>query len=201
MPNPAVSRSVEETSQKRRRYAGRCRFRAWLLSSIASLAFLWDVAYAQAPSEYQVKAAFLYNFAKFIEWPPASFPNQSAAFQICVFGPDPFGGELQDITRNKMVNGHQFQVSQVEDLERARTCQILFVSSSEKTPVKQILDGLHGSSVLTVGDRQGFAERGGMINFLLEDDRVRFEVNQKAAEEAGLKLSSQLLSVAKRTKT
>jgi len=197
-----MSKSGPEKAAERRLPPTRCRrFGVCLRAAFVLLAVWSNAGKAQTPSEYQVKAAFLYNFAKFIEWPPASFPSESAAFQICILGPDPFGNELQEITRNKTVNGRRFQISQVADLERARTCQILFVRSSEKTHLNQILDGLHGSSVLTVGDQKAFAERGGMINFLLEDDRVRFEVNQKAAEQAGLKLSSQLLSVAKRTKT
>lgn len=151
-------------------------------------------------TEYQVKAAFLYNFAKFIEWPPASFSSDSAPFLICVLGRDPFGKELQNITREKMVNGHRFEIDRLSDLQQIRGCHILFVSAAEKTPLTQILEKLRGASVLTVGDSQGFAEKGGMINFVLEDDRVRFEVNREAAGEAGLKISSKLLSVARLAK-
>lgn len=203
MRNPAILRSRKEAE---RAPHGAKRQSAWvragLLRPILLLAMFHGGAYGQAPSatEYQVKAAYLYNFAKFVEWPPASFPSESGAFHICVYGPDPFGKELQDITRNKMVNGRTFEISQLSDLQQVRGCHILFVSSSGKTPIKQILDSVRGSSVLTVGDSQGFAERGGMINFLLENDRVQFEVNRKAAEDAGLKISSKLLSVARMAK-
>jgi hypothetical protein len=154
---------------------------------------------AQSPTagEYQVKAAFLYNFAKFVEWLPSSFSDASAPLQICVFGRDPFGEELRDITKEKTVNGRTLQVHHVVDLLHARSCHILFIASSEEAQVKQIVEGLRGASVLTVGDTKGFAEQGAMINFVLENDRVRFEVNCKAAELAGLKISSKLLSVAK----
>jgi hypothetical protein len=155
---------------------------------------------AQSPTadEYQVKATFLYNFAKFVEWRPSSFPDASAPLRICVFGQDPFGQELRDITSEKTVNGRRLQVDQVVDLQLARTCHILFIASSEKAQLKRIFENLRGTDVLTVGDTKGFAELGGIINFVLENDRVHFEVNRKAAEQAGLQISSKLLSVAKR---
>jgi hypothetical protein len=156
-------------------------------------------ARAQSPTagEYQVKAAFLYNFAKFVEWPPSSFSDASAPFRICVFGPNPFGTELRDITNAKMVNGHKLEVYQVIDLQTARTCHIVFIASSEAGQLKRILESLRGSYVLTVGDIKGFAEQGGMISFVLENERVQFVVNRKATEQSGLKISSKLLSVAK----
>jgi hypothetical protein len=155
---------------------------------------------AQSPTagEYQVKATFLYNFAKFVEWQPSSFSDASAPLRICIFGQDPFGQELRDITSEKTVNGRQLQVDQVVDLQLARTCHILFIASSEKAQLKRIFEDLRGTDVLTVGDTKGFAELGGIINFVLEDDRVHFEVNRKAADQAGLKISSKLLRLAKR---
>jgi hypothetical protein len=154
---------------------------------------------AQSPTagEYQVKAAFLFNFAKFVEWPASSFSDASAPLRICVFGRDPFGEELRNITKEKTVNGHKLEVSQVLDLQVARTCQILFIASSETARLKQILESLRGTDTLTVGDTKGFVEQGGMINFVLENSRVQFEVNRKSAEQSGLKISSKLLSVAK----
>jgi hypothetical protein len=148
-------------------------------------------------SEYQVKAAFLYNFAKFVEWPPSSFSGAPAPLRICILGQDPFGQELRSITNEKMVNGRKLEVSQVADLQQARSCHILFIASSERTSMKQILEGLRGAGVLTVADTKGFTDQGGMINFVLENDRVQFEVNRKTAEQAGLKISSKLLSIAK----
>ena len=154
---------------------------------------------AQSPTagEYQVKAAFLFNFAKFVEWPASSFSDASAPLRICVLGRDPFGEELRNITKEKTVNGRKLEVSQVFDLQGARTCQILFIASSETARLKQIFASLRGTDALTVGDTKGFVEQGGMINFVLENSRVQFEVNRKAAEQGGLKISSKLLSVAK----
>ena len=154
---------------------------------------------AQSPTagEYQVKAAFLFNFAKFVEWPSSSLPDLSAPLRICILGRDPFGDELRNITKEKTVSGRKLQIDQLVDLQHAKTCQILFIASSERAQLKEILEALQGANVLTVGDTNGFPEQGGMINFVLENDRVQFEVNRKAAEQAGLKISSKLLSVAK----
>lgn len=150
----------------------------------------------QIATEYQVKAAFLFNFAKFVEWPPSSFSDASTPLRICVLGRDPFGQELRDLVSAKTVQGRKLEVDPVVNLQQARSCHILFIASSEKTSAR-ILEGLRGASVLTVGDTKGFAGQGVMINFVLENDRVQFEVNPKAAEQAGLKISSKLLSVAK----
>ena len=154
---------------------------------------------AQSPTagEYQIKAAFLFNFAKFVEWPPSSFSDAAAPLRICVFGRDPFGDELLNITKDKTVNGRRLEVDQGVDLQVARTCHILFIASSEKAQLKRVFEILRGTDALTVGDTKGFIEQGGMINFVPENNRVQFEVNRKTAEQAGLKISSKLLSVAK----
>jgi hypothetical protein len=168
----------------------------WVLGIVV---MLLSGTHAQSPatSEYQVKAAFLFNFAKFVEWPPSSFSDASAPLRICVLGRDPFGEELRNITKEKVVNGRKLEVSQVPDLQLAKTCHVLFIASSETARLKQIFESLRGTDALTVGDTKGFVEQGGMINFVLENNRVQFEVNRKAAEQVGLKISSKLLSVAK----
>jgi uncharacterized protein DUF4154 len=167
----------------------------WLLG--AMILIVSPRAQSQTAGEYQLKAAFLYNFAKFIEWPPGDFADASTPLRICVLGQDPFGQELRNIANDKIVNGRKLQVNQVGDLQTARACHILFIASSQKAGLKQALESLRGTGALTVGDTKGFVEQGGMINFVLENERVRFEVNHKAAEQAGLKISSKLLNVAK----
>jgi hypothetical protein len=167
------------------------------LELVILFSMLCCTATAQSAGEYQVKAAFLYNFAKFVEWPSSSFRDAASPLQICVFGQDPFGEELRNITNEKTVNGRKFEVHQIVDLQLARTCHILFIASSQRAQLKQILEGLRGPYALTVGDTKGFAEQGGMINFVLDNDRVQFEVSRKAVEQSGLKISSKLLSVAK----
>jgi hypothetical protein len=170
-----------------------------VLWPLAIIVLFLSGARAQPPTagEYQVKAAFLYNFAKFVEWPPSSFSDVSAPLRICVLGQDPFGQALLDITHEKIVSGHKLEVDEVADVALARTCHILFIASSEKVQLKRIFESLRGTDVLSVGDTRGFAELGGIINFVLENDRVRFEVNRKAGDRAGLKISSKLLGVAK----
>ena len=189
----------DETSGPRLRRKLRRQDRCSVLAMPMMICVLLASASAQdAPvSEYQVKAAYLYNFAKFVEWPPGSFASASANFQVCILGSDPFGDELRNLTRDKAVNSRQFEVRDVVDPQQGKTCQILFIASSAQKHLRQILNVLLGTSVLTVGENEGFAERGGMINFFLQNGRVKFEVNPKAAEQAGLKVSSKLLSVAK----
>jgi hypothetical protein len=167
------------------------------IASVALLLLTRTHAQSTTAGEYQIKAAFLYNFAKFVEWPPSSFSNASAPLQICIFGRDPFGDGLRALTADKTVNGRKFEIDTVIDLQHARTCHILFIASTVAIPVKQIVEALRGANVLTVGDTKDFAEQGGMISFVLENNRVQFAVNRNAAGQAGLKISSKLLSVAK----
>jgi hypothetical protein len=174
--------------------------RAWQSRrSIFSLlvCLLAAVAQAQSATEYQVKAAFLFNFARFVEWPADAFPSADAALQICILGQDPFGRDFEQVIVDKTVNGHRIEIAHPEGIPQARACQILFIATSEKARLPTLLQGLKGASVLIVGDTPGFAALGGAINFVLDDGRVRFEINLKAAELAHLKLSARLLTVAK----
>jgi YfiR/HmsC-like len=168
----------------------------WLAIRVV-LCFLAVVTQAQSATEYQVKAAFLFNFAKFVEWPADVFPVADAALQVCVLGQDPFGHDFEQMIADKTVDGHRIEVIHPSGVPQAKACQIIFVASSEKRQVREILRGLRGASVLTVGDSAGFAGMGGIINFVLDDGRVRFEINVKAAERAHLKVSARLLTVAK----
>jgi hypothetical protein len=161
------------------------------------LCFLASATQAQSATEYQVKAAFLFNFAKFVEWPADAFPGADAALQICVLGQDPFGHEFEQVIADKNVNGHRIEVIHPSGVPQAKACQILFVAASAKPQMRETLRALRGASVLTVGDSDGFARMGGIINFVLDEGRVRFEINVKAAERAHLKVSARLLTVAK----
>ncbi len=152
-------------------------------------------AAAEAVLEYEVKAAFLLNFTKFIEWPAAAFANPDSPLTICILGRDPFGRALDDALQGEQVGGHKLAVHRISQAPEPQTCQVLFVGNGEKE-IRRILGGL-GRGVLTVGDDEGFIHDGGMVAFVLENRRVRFDINQSAAEAAGLKLSSQLLSVAR----
>jgi len=153
-------------------------------------------AQAQTAEEYDVKAAFLYNFAKFVDWPPAAFPDPNN-LKICVLGDDPFGGSLQTVA-GEQVGSHKLQVVRTDSLSRPAGCQILFISRSERDRIKEILAAVKGSPVLTVGDTQKFADDGVIINFVLEGSKVRFEINTESADRAGIRISSKLLQLAKR---
>jgi YfiR/HmsC-like len=170
--------------------------RKWLAIRVV-VCCLGVVTQAQSATEYQVKAAFLFNFAKFVKWPADAFPGVDAPLQICLLGQDPFGHEFEEVIGDKSVNSHRIEVIHPSGVPQARGCQIIFVASSEKGQLLEILRGLRGASVLTVGDTAGFATMGGIINFVLDDGRVRFEINMKAAERAHLKISARLLTVAK----
>jgi len=148
------------------------------------------------PTEYQIKAAFLYNFAKFVEWPAQAFPGPTSPMVVGVLGENAFGDNLERAIRDKTVNNHPFQFKQFHSVTEATNCQILFISASEKSRLPRILAGLRGTSVLTVSETDQFIKAGGMINFVIEDNRVHFQINDQAAKQAGLKISSKLLSLA-----
>jgi hypothetical protein len=167
---------------------------------IISIFSLSSVALAQAtaPGEYELKAAFLFNFAKFIDWPKGSFASPQSPFTICILGVDPFGHALDDNLQGKMIGDQPFAVRRLKDEAEARRCQILFVSSSETGHLADIVDHLRGANLLLVGDTTGFASSGGTIEFTLdEENRVRFTINTDAADRAGLKFSAKLLALAK----
>lgn len=148
-------------------------------------------------SEYQVKAAYLFNFLKFVEWPEDAFADPLAPIVIGVIGEDPFGSALPQVVIGKTVQGRDLIIRVYRTGENLRGAQILFISASESKRLPMILSSLRGSSVLTVADTAGFLEAGGMIQFLSENDRVRFAINAEAAGRAKLKVSSKLLSLAR----
>lgn len=145
------------------------------------------------PTEYQVKAAYLSNFGKFIEWPGQSTGD---SFDICVLGQDPFGADLNHAVANETIAGKHVIARQIHLAGDAASCRVLFISSTENKRLKQILVSLGAASVLTVSDLPGFTEHGGMVEFVLEDNKVRFKVNSASVQRAGLTLSSELLKVA-----
>jgi hypothetical protein len=148
------------------------------------------------PSEYQVKAAYVYNFGKFVKWPASAAANRSGAFTICVLGEDPFGTVLQSTLAGESIGGKPVAVKRVNTPQDATSCHILFLSTAQETKLKEVLGSLGQASVLTVSDIPEFSQRGGMIQFVLQGDRVRFEINRANAEDDGLFLTSDLLKVA-----
>ena len=148
-------------------------------------------------AEYRVKLAFLYNFAQFIQWPPEAFPGPSAPLLICVAGPNPFQGGIEQGLRGRQVGGHPISVIKLKSGDDLRGCHIIFVRASEKKAEARILTALKGASTLTVGESAGFADLGGVINLTLDENKLRLEVNLDAATQTRLRISSKLLALAK----
>ncbi|MBN1916810.1 MAG: YfiR family protein [Verrucomicrobia bacterium] len=165
----------------------------WLCATIPVLASEGE----SAAREYEVKAAFLYNFATFVDWPEDAVPDAGDTFIIGVLGKDPFGPELDSIAASRTVRGKRIVVRRFATLDGYTPCHILFVAASEREHLPVVLKRLAGAAVLIVGDTGGFAEAGGMVNLVLEERKVRFEINQAAAERAGLRISSKLLRLAR----
>jgi hypothetical protein len=175
---------------------GRNRIAGWLRGPVVLLCLAAALASAaDGLLEYKVKAAFLLNFTKFIEWPAAAFESQDSPIAICILGDDAFGTTLDQAVGGEVVNGRRVVVQRIKRAPAPKTCQVLFWSRPEKDVLKT-LPAL-GPGVLTVGEGEHFVREGGMITFVIENRRVRFDINQTVAENAGLKLSSKLLGVAR----
>ena len=149
-------------------------------------------AQGSKPTEYQVKAAFIYNFAKFVEWPDES---HFRVLTLCILGEDSFCAAI-DTIKGKFVRGKKLQVKRVKSIQDLKDCNILFITSSEKHNLSHLVDALDGSSILTIGDTEGFTEQGVIINLYIDNNKVRFKINIEAAKRANLKLSSRLLKLA-----
>lgn len=162
----------------------------FLSSSIAADA-------APPPTEYQVEAALLLNFAEFIQWPANTFPNPKSPLVVGLIGDDPFGSVLDNTFAGSKIDGHPIVVRRVRLIDDLKTCQMVFISRSEKDRLGEILSSLDTLPIVTVSEIDGFCWRGGIINFYISDNRVRFEVNLAVARKVHLKLRAELLSRAK----
>ena len=160
----------------------------WLALVVAS-----GVA-AAFPREYQVKAIFLFNFTQFVDWPRSAEPERSIA--ICILGEDPFGSYLDDALRGEHVDNRALVVRRYRRAEDIENCQVLFISQSESSRIDAALARVRDSGTLTVSDARDFSERGGMVGFVTDDNRVRLRINVAVARAAGITISSKLLRVA-----
>lgn len=170
-----------------------------IVGILAALAYASTLGAGPKPTEYEIKAAYLYNFGKFVKWPPSGSPADT--FPICVLGQDPFGDILDTTLRGESIDGKSLIARRVGSVQEASTCRILFISAPGEKRIKEILAALKKSPVLTVSDMPGFLSAGGMIEFVLEGGRIRFQVNLAAAQNADLSMSSELLKVATAVKT
>ena len=184
-----------------RRFANALGKRGWLAALAASflsvaLLLLVPKAHAQVSKEYQLKAAFLYNFTKFVEWAPEHFKTAESPIVIGMLAKNPFGPELERIVQGRKVNGRELVIKTVGSPGDVLTIDLLFTAAGEEPALANLLDPAHAAGVLTVGESQRFTKLGGIITFTMEADKVRFEINQEMAEKARLKISSQLLKLA-----
>jgi hypothetical protein len=170
-----------------------------LLFALAAAVMLPAVAAAQSgePSEYEVKAAFLFNFTKFVEWPDSSFDSPHAPIVIGIVGDDPFGESLVRLVAGQKAQGRAIAIIKYRHSDDLRRCQILFISASERSRSAQILASLQETGVLTVSDIDGFAKIGGAVQLVIEENRVRFVVNLDAATQNKLRVSAKLLALAR----
>jgi len=205
---------MTETASSARRRPGVVliprRFRWRCLLALAVMVCGFPVArnlraQAPKPTEYEVEAAYLSNFGRFIEWPArtgaaagqsGAGPSNNGAFYVCVLGQDPFASLLDAALKGETIGGSPMVAKRIAGPEEAAGCRILFVSSSKDSQLNAILAALGTSNILTVSEIPGFTRRGGMIQFVVSANRVRFEINLAAAQRAGLTLSSELLKVA-----
>jgi hypothetical protein len=148
-------------------------------------------------SEYLIKAGFIYNFAKLVGWPGNAFPQADSPIVIGILGTDPFGGIIDRILADKKVDARRFVIKRLKWGMEFKDCDILFVGASEAAHLEEVIRAVKGLPILTIGETPGFAKRGCIINLIVEDNKVRFEVNLDAAKQADLNVSSRLLALAK----
>jgi hypothetical protein len=177
---------------------------AYGICLIASSVLSGGVGKAHADSrserEYQIKAAFLYNFTKFVEWPADRFADDSAPIILCIFGKDPFGATLEDTVTGKTVKGRHIYIRRIDKVDDLDACHVLFIGLSERERLRRIVASSHGASVLTVGDMDDSIEFGGVINLIKRANKIRFEINLVAAKQARLKLDLKLVTLASSVK-
>jgi hypothetical protein len=181
---------TEPANRSLKHHFGRCFvISAVLLSSGPRLS-------AETSPEYQVKAVFLFNFAQFVDWPPKAFPEPQTPLVIGVLGEDPFGTYLDETVRGENVNNRPLVVQRYRRIGDIKTCHVLFINRSETDRLEQILASLKGRNILTVGDTDDFAQRGGMIQLVTEKNKIRMRINLEVVKAANLTISSKLLRVA-----
>jgi YfiR/HmsC-like len=187
--------SARPTLIEQRRGARRCA--ACCLFLILYLAATGNLRASSTAEEYSIKAAFLFHFAQFVEWPEGAFRKADSPLVYCTIGEDPFQGLLDATLKDKTIGAHAFQIRHLKQIQDAEGCHLVFVGEGEKKQILAALAVLKGSPILTVGESERFVQEGGIIAFCLEENKIRFEINLEAAEKANLKISSRLLALAK----
>jgi hypothetical protein len=169
----------------------------FLVFALGALGLSVAQAQPDISKEYQIKAVFLFNFTQFVEWPVATFPTNDTPICIGILGNDPFGPSLEETVQGETIGNRKLVIQRSHQVEDLKNCHLLFISKSEQGHVPEILSALNPTAVLTVSEVDGFTLNGGNINFYLEGNKVRFEINPDTARSRGIKLSSQLLRLGK----
>lgn len=190
----SMSRSESKMLSRWRLWPGARRAHSFLLF-VLFVVFALPSYGQQKPTDYQVEAIYLYNFGKFVQW-PANATEKNSEFAVCVLGQDPFGGALDAALAGATISGKHVIAKRISSAGESADCRILFLGSTEQGRLGKIIEAVEKQAVLTVSDIPEFSRRGGMIEFVMQESRVRFEVNLDAAQQAGLTLSSELLKVA-----
>jgi hypothetical protein len=166
---------------------------ALLCGTLGLTGLFGGVCSADVPTEYQVKAVFVFNFSRFLEWSPQSFTAPNAPFVIGILGNDPFGARLDEAVRGEQIDQHPLLVRRFRSLDEIGDCRILYIDRSESARLQQILAALDHRSTLTVSDLDDSSQRGVMVQFATENNRIRLRINVESARAAGLTISSKLL--------
>lgn len=168
-----------------------------VMLSMVVCAFQANNVNGSLPNEYQLKAAFVYQFALFVDWPDEVFPHKDSPIVIGIVGSDPLGPEIERAVQDKRASGRSFVVRRLGVEPALKECQMIYVSTSEMRRLDQLREVIKDAPILTVGDSNGFARDGGIINFIIENGKIRFQINEQAAKRARLNISSQLLKLAR----
>ena len=166
-----------------------------LLCLLVLHAISWT-ARADVTKEYELKAAFIFNFVRFVDWPDQKFADANSPIIAGLFGGSPLGAELETVVRGRKINGRPIVIKAVQTIEAARLVDVLFISAAEDSQASQLIAACKSAGVLTVGESDTFEKGGGMITFLLKDDKLRFDINMATAESSGLDISAQLQKLA-----
>ena len=159
-------------------------------------ATLASLSAGELADEYRVKGAFLLNFAKFVEWPPQSFKGSADPLTICILGANPFGPALETAAKQLAADGHQVNVRLITEPAQVRQCQVVFIGKSDRKRLGAVLEASQGGHVLTVGESEGFLTGGGVIEFRVDESKVKMDINSASAKREGLHISAKLLSLA-----
>lgn len=168
-----------------------------VMACLALMLFCPQSGWAESSKldEHEVKASYLYNFAKYVEWPAAAFPRENSPLTICIVGKSPLNEVIESLA-GKTIKNRRLVIRQFSKIEDLNECQILFINATVKTSLTQLLVSIAPRPILTVSDSKGFAALGGIIEFVPVADKIRFEINNRAAQHVNLRISSHLLRLA-----